>query len=410
MNMRIPVPNTIDLGLEEARKILNEYKLEITYIDEPGFIANRVCKYIVDEEKEIVRLFVAKRSKKAISLDRKIDYVNNLGFVTGRNSKNKELFAKRNVGSTDLGICIDNKESLLFLYGDSFSGTDCNKGVWNSNFVATSKNKSFANNLVFDDISHFPNGLVKPLIQGQHDENKELNLDPSNHKEVTKIPTGGIRLNEDVYVFYMSIRYWGKPGEWFVTSNELLKARYNDLNNFKKVDNFKFDNIVNDQFGQIYPFFNPFDEEHIYLLCLPGGRFGNTCLCRVKIEDFEDISKYQVLTKDKEFIFIHEVDREDYFFIVNNSNSSEQSILFNPYLNKWVISNLTEKGITFLLADSLFEEFKEEVVILNYENFPSMYGGFIHPSMMDYEGKRMYMQVSQWSPIYNTSLFEVVFK
>lgn len=408
--MRIPVPNTINKTLQEAKELLKEYNIIIEYVDDNSFIANRVNRYVVDEDNETITLFVTKRKKEAICLDNRIDYVNNLGFVTGRNSKNSDLFAKRNVGSTDLGICIDNKENLLYLYGDSFSGIDCNKGVWNSNFVAKSNNKEFAKNIVFEDISHYPNGLVKPIIQGKHDQNQELNLNPKNNKEVTKIPTGGIRINDNIYVFYMSIRYWGKPGEWFVTSNELMKAKYYDINKFEKVDSFKFDNIENDQFGQIYPFEKPFDKENIYFLALPGGRFRNTVLMKVNKNNIENINQYQILTKDKQFKLVNDVTKEEYFYIVNKNYSSEQSIVYNPYLKKWIISNLTDKGITFLLSSDLFSEFKEEIVVLDFKNFPLLYGGFIHERMMDYEGKRMYMQVSQWSPIYNTSLFEIVFK
>mgnify|MGYP002521108901 FL=1 len=407
--MRIPVPNVINKNILDAKEILKEYKIDVKEVDDNSFLNDVVSNYEVDEAREMVTLFVSKRNK-SISLDKKISYVTNLGFVTGRNSKNADLFNKRSIGSTDLGIAIDSKDKMLFLYGDSFSGTDCNKGMWNSNFVASSKNVDFANNIIFDDIACYPNGVVKPMIQGQHDKNDELNLDYRNNKEVTKIPTGGIRLGDDIYVFYMSVRYWGKPGEWFVTKNELLKAKYYELNNFKKVKDFRFDNIKNEQFGQIYPFFNKDDENHIYFLAIPGGRFSNTALLRVKKEDFENIEKYEVLLKNKTFELIKTAKREDYFFIVNKNNSSEQSIVYNSYLKKWVISNLNEKGICFLLSDNLFDEFKEEVLVLDFESFPLLYGGFINERMTDNDGKRMYMQVSQWSPIYNTSLFEIVFK
>lgn len=407
--MRIPVPNVINKCLEEALEILKEYKVVIKEINDNSFLNNIISNYIVDEENECVTLFVSKRNN-SFSLDKKIEYVTNLGFVTGEKSHNAELFKKRNIGSTDLGIAIDSKDKMLFLYGDSFSGKDCNKGMWNSNFIASSMNKDFAKNVIFDDIACYPNDLVKPLIQGQHDKNDEINLDYRNNKEVTKIPTGGIRLGDDVYVFYMSIRYWGKPGEWFVTKNELLKAKYYELNNFKKVNNFQFDNIKNDQFGQIYPFLNKDDDKHIYLLAVPGGRFANTALLRVEKECFENVDEYEILTKNKTFQKINKTNKDDYFFIVNKNYSSEQSIVYNPYLKKWIISNLTDRGICFLLSDSLLDEFKEEILVLNFESFPLLYGGFINERMMDNDGKRMYMQVSQWSPVYNTSLFEVVFK
>ena len=408
--MHKPVVNSVGKNISLAKELLSEYKLKIIEDNDPYFLLDEVSKYIVDEENEQIILYVNIRDDQLFSLDKKVAYISNLGFVTGRNSKNKELFALRNVGSTDLGICIDNKENLLFLYGDSFSGSDCNIGVWNSNFIATSSNHYFSNNIAFDDIISYPNGLAKPIIQGKHNKNEEINLDLSLDKEVTKIPTGGIRINDDVYVFYMSIYYWGKPGEWFVRYNQALKANAYDLTKFNKVDNLCFDNTLKNQFGQIYPFNNPFDEEHIYLLALPGGRFANTTLLRVKKEHFEDKNYYEILTLDKTFKPLNNVDKNYYFYIVNDNNSSEQSIVYNPYLGKWVISNLCNDGIYLYTSTDLLNEFKKDIKVLDFASFPSLYGGFIHPKMMDHDGKRMYMQVSQWSPIYNTSLFEIVFK
>ena len=399
------------MPFEQAKDILREYKLKVIKDNDPYFFDKCVTKYVVDEKKEVVNVYVNDLGEDSFSLDEKVLSVRNLGFVTGRNSINKELFAKRGVGATDLGICVDNHENLLYLYGDSFSGVDCNDGVWNSNFLAVSENKYFSNNVSFSDIVSYPNGLVKPINQGQHDKNDPINLDPKNHKEVTKIPTGGIRIGDEVYIFFMYVRYWGKPGEWFVTKNECLKAKSYDLTHFERVDALSFDNIENDQFGQIYPFDNPFDKEHIYLLALPGGRFGNTVLLRVKKENFENKDKYEILTKKKAFKPLNKVKKEDYFFIVNINGSSEESIVYNPYLKKWIISNLDRDGtIYFLTADSLTEEFKKDIKVLDFPHFVSLYGGFIHPRMMDHDGKRMYFQVSQWSPIYNTSLFEIIFK
>lgn len=408
--MKIPVRNVIGLDFEFAKKILESYSLEFKEVDDSSFLHNQVTFYDVDEERRKVVLYINNRKENSFSHDEKIDYVNNLGFVTGRNSINKGLFESRNIGSTDLGICVDDHETTLFLYGDSFSGIDCNKGIWNSNFLASAKQKSYSQNIKFDDIVAYPNGLAKPIIQGIHDENLQSNMNSDHFSEVTKIPTGGIRIGDYIYVFYMSVKYWGKPGEWFINYNQGLKAEYYGLSNFKKIDSLCFDNSLNDQFGQIYPFDNPFDKKHIYFLACPGGRFGNTCLLRVKVKDFEDAGKYCILTKNKEFSNIQKTDKNDYFYLIEKNESGEQSIMFNPYLKKWMISNLNKQGICLYLSDDLFDEFDEIVEVVNCNDFPMLYGGFIHPKMADNDGKRIYMQISQWSPIYNTSLLEIVFK
>ena len=52
-------------------------------------------------------------------------------------------------------------------------------------------------------------------------------------KEVTKIPTGAITIGDTVYLFYMSVRYWGANAGWLVTYNQCLKSR--DLETWEEI-------------------------------------------------------------------------------------------------------------------------------------------------------------------------------
>ena len=84
--------------------------------------------------------------------------------------------------------------------------------------------------------------------------------------------------------------------------------------------------------------------------------------------------------------------------------------MYNKYLKKWIISTLENGSIVFYLSEKLEEEFKERIEVLNFKDFPTLYGGFLNNSLVEDNGKTIYFQVSQWSPIYNTSLFKVIFK
>ena len=79
-------------------------------------------------------------------------------------------------------------------------------------------------------------------------------------------------------------------------------------------------------------------------------------------DDYEDVSKViSDLTEirnlkvannvKKDAKVLLETNKDDYFYILNHNHSSEGSIIYNPYLHKWIISNLDEDGINFYLSD-----------------------------------------------------------
>ena len=84
--------------------------------------------------------------------------------------------------------------------------------------------------------------------------------------------------------------------------------------------------------------------------------------------------------------------------------------MYNKYLHKWMLTNIDGNQLNIHLCDELTSSFDEKIKVLTHKEVVSHYGGFIHPKMSLYDGKKIFMQVSQWSPIYNTSLIEIEFK
>ncbi len=404
--MNFPIPNVLNNTIDEAKSRLYEYDLDTSYVPSRVYLPNRVMAYYPKGKK--LHLDVAIKPKDSFSLDENIEYVHRIGFVTGRKSKNSEVLNASKANMTDLGIVVSTPNKYLYLYGDTFSGFDVNDGYWNSNFIAYSKkNINFDEGIKFQGVVTNEFGDIAPIKQGKHDRNKEENLDISLRKEVTKIPTGGIYLNGYVYIFLMHVRYWGKPGEWFVTSTCCYKAKEDALNHFEKVEGLEIEEKFSPRFGQIYPFFK---DDYVYLLTIPGGRFGHPSLLRVKKDDFENLDKYELLVDKNKFIKLKEGIKLKPYYLIQKECTGEVSIMFNKYLNKWIISTLTKEGIKFYLSENLTEEFKQSMLVLTHREITSCYGGFIHDDFVKFGGQKMYFQVSQWSPIYNTSLFEIVFK
>lgn len=401
--MIFPIPNVLHCSLSTALKRLNEYEVQAIEVETDEYPPDTVISYYPSSGKLFVK--VAKAPKDSFSLDKNIAYVHRLGYVTGRESVNKEVLERGSANMTDLGIVVSTPSKFLYLYGDTFSGRDVNDGYWNSNFIAyNEKPLNLKDGLRFSGVVCDEHGMIKPIAQGLHHRNKEENFKDYT-KEVTKIPTGGIYLNGYVYIFMMHVRYWGKPGEWFVTSNVCYKAKEDELNNFHRVEGLEFKESFSPRFGQIYPFI---DGEYVYFLAIPGGRLGYISLLRVKKNGFKNLDEYELLVDKDTFMNLKEGLKLPPYYLVKEQ-AGEPSIMFNKYLNKWVISTLTRDGLKFYLSPSLSEEFKESMLVLNGKEVPSCYGGFVHSEFTKWNGQKMYLQISQWSPIYNTSLYEVVF-
>lgn len=405
-----PTPNVLYNSLEEAKKRLYEYNVEVSYKETNRALPGTVFAYHRIEEKNIVHLDVAKAPKESFSVDEKVEYVYGLGFVTGRKSINKDILVPALAGATDLGIPVNLGNRMIYLYGDTFSGVDVDDGYWNSDFIAVSKDFNYLNGLKFCDVIKDQQGFIKPIKQGLHHRNLEENLDIKLGKEVSRIPTGGILIGDDVYIFTMSVRYWGKAGMWYVSHNDCFKANKDRLDKFSKVDSLSFYEEESDRFGQIFPFENEFDKERIYFIAIPGGRRGNASLLRVLKSKFEDRASYELCVGKNKWAKLKEGLKKKPYFILSN-DVSEPSIMYNHYLKKWTLACIHMDGLFLYTSSDLTSKFDEErIKILTHKEYVSFYGGFMHPLMSEFDDKKIFIQVSQWSPIYNTSLVEVVFK
>lgn len=408
--MRIPVPNPIGLSLPEAKKKLMGYDCRITYRKTHFGLPDTVLDYTIDAEKECVHLSVSMPEDTAFTLEpASIASVTKIGKITGKNGFNEQIMDEAGVGSTDLGIPVDLGDQIAFLYGDSFSGPDVNQGAWNSNFMALADFQNWEKGMHFSRLITGSNDKVKPLFQGQHDENLSENLILENKKEVTKIPTGGIRIGSFLYVYGMSVRYWGKPGEWFVTENALWKADFHRLDEFQKTG-LSFTETDYPFAGQLFPFLSSPSSPYIHLLATPGGRFGRLSLLRVKREEIENIDAYEVLVKKDTYIPVQECRQKTPYSILPGVNASEPSIAYDEYLGEWLVSMISPKGLHLYHAKDFQGPFCDSYLVLTAKECPQFYGGFLSPIMMRNQGKKVYLQVSQWSPIYNTSLYEVTFR
>lgn len=349
-----------------------------------------------------------------------INYTSQLFKVTGEGSYNEEICLEHGVGSTDLGMPFTLPDGrLMMMYGDTFSAEN-KGGFWNSNFMAITSDFNLSDGLVFDELVVRENGMIKPFAQGAHHDDNEHD----RTKEVTKIPTGGITVNGEVYIFYMSVRWWGPNASWNVTYNQCLKAQKDsngnpDYTNFVEVDGLRWEDIELYYAGQIYPIEESNHPDYIYFLMTAGGRHNGACMMRVRKEHFENKNEYEyqiaqgVWIKGEEGI--NNLNTNPYFVI--EGKTIEPNVTYSPYLDKYVSvnrSNITNNRTSLVLSDTIEGPYDEAYVMETPFSHPEIdagggYGFFLHEKFMDNNGKRMFIQVSRWIT-YNTFVHEIVLK
>lgn len=356
-----------------------------------------------------VKINVAKRQDSAISVDNDlVDYYNVIDYVTGPDSPNADILLNAGAYGTDLGIPFKLPDGrLMLLYGDTFSGANM-QGFWNSNFMAITSDDVFYDGLSFDSVVTNDVGMILPFAQGAHQSDTYENIGT----EVTKIPTGGITVNGEAYIFYMSIRYWGVAGSWLVTYNQCLKASDDTYKNWEEVPSLRWEEDELYYAGQIYPYADPNDTAHIYFLSIPGGRNDGAVMFRVATEHFENRDEYEYLVDEDTWVKgdtgMQELNENPYY--VCDPAVAEPSIMYSEYLDKYLVATLKGSSISLLASDKISGPYDEIYPVIDSSDYFGLYGGFITPLISDSDGKRIYIQLSQWTPIYNTSLVEVILK
>ena len=133
-----------------------------------------------------------------LSYDERVKNIKRLGYVTGPEAFYNTM--EFGLGSCDLGypLYIPDRNQMYYFFGDSFSQNN-QSGMWRSNVAGISSDFNFADGLTIDDALLTPNGYLMAIYNGHH-------MDMGS--EVTKIPTGAIYVNGNIYMYYFSMHNW----------------------------------------------------------------------------------------------------------------------------------------------------------------------------------------------------------
>ncbi len=303
---------------------------------------------------------------------------NMIAQLTGPGSLNR-THTRWNLYGTDLGHMFLHADRTFFVFGDSYGP---GKSHPRSNTMAWSNDQDPSKGLHFQGMVTDRRGQAKELLRSK----KLWGV------ETTVIPTAGIADGRRMYLHYMSVRYWGKPGRWKVGHAGLA---YSDDagENWTKHPGARWpgdSNFAQAAFVQ--------HGDHVYMFGIPAGRFGAVKLARVDPESLLDGNAYRYWTGG-----IWEPNCERDAKVLVPGPVGELSVRWNSYYGTWLMMYLNEKHSAIVLrtADSLTGPWSEEVAVVGASTYPQLYAPYITPRWND--GPEIYFTLSLFGP-YNVYL------
>lgn len=318
--------------------------------------------------------------------------VNKIGQLTGQPSMNNTGVV--NVYGTDLGSMFMHSDGrIYFLFGDTFGppGTPGSSGDWRSNTMAYTTDFVASDGITFDGWMTDAAGHAKALLEGKHNPN-------NGSGEVTKIPSAGWSQDSRQFIWFMSVKQWGAPGHWDVNFAEIA---YSDDNGNTWIRS-----------GTQWPATSNFIQVavveysgYLYFLGIPAGRFGGVKIARVAPAQVLDTAAYQYYSGSGWS------NKEADAVLIVNPPVGELSVLWNAYLQRWMMMYLNEsKGcIEARLAEQPEGPWSEPMKVACSNNYPALYGAFMHEKYTENDGEIVYFLMSQFGP-YNVFLMRAVFR
>jgi hypothetical protein len=296
--------------------------------------------------------------------------------LTGANSINHT--DKYLVSGTDLGSIFEHNNKMYFLFGDTFSAE---WNDWRSNVMAYTTDLKPDDGITFDGMIIDTTGKAKELLYSEKVDNKEN----------TVIPTYGISANNNMYIYFMSVKHWGIPGQWECNYSGLARSTDNGQN-WVKLEDASWPGDSN----LIQVAIHKIDKE-IYFWGIPSGRFGGVELMKVAEKDIEDKNKYTYYSGLQNGEPVWSENINDAVMIVE-APVGELSVIWNAYLDRWIMTYLNENKAAVQIREGIkpWGPWGEPITLASGVKYPGLYGPFMNERYTEQEGKIIYFNLSRW--------------
>lgn len=306
------------------------------------------------------------------------------------------------VRATDLGIIWDattneDDPKVMLVFGDTYDngwfgfGGGGSASGWRSNVLAISKDQDLSDGLEFDFMITDPSDstYAKEIIESK----KETH----GYGDFTTIPTAGITVGNIHYIHYMQIKKWGEAGHWDTNFSEIAYSEDEGENWIKSGVSWDAEsNFAQAAFVK--------EDGYVYIYGTPSGRFGNLYIARVEEEAILDKHLYEYWDGNDWII-----ENETVASPIIEAPVSELSVQYNSYFDQWIMLYLNEDRYSLVMrtSDDLTGEWSLEEVVVTGEEYPMLYGSYIHPWTNN--SNDLYFVISEWEP-YNVILLRADLK
>lgn len=300
------------------------------------------------------------------------------------------------LAGADLGSMFTVGDRTWFLFGDNFGirPDDAFGGtgeVWKSNALAWTTDDDPTDGITFDGWVLDDLEQVKEIIPGLHNPN-------DGSGEVTKIPTQGWAIGEDLFVGYMSVKQWGAPGEWWANHAGLAHSS-DGGQNWAVVEGLEW--AGDSGFIQLAQHLVEDDgTQYLYLWGIPAGRFGQVRLMRVPadVEAVRSADAYEYFA-GAEGDTARWSSREADAQVVLDAPCGELSVLWSEHLERWLLATMVDNGDAVLFEGlSPWGPWSEPHTITTQAETPGLYAPYLTPRYVGEDGRRLYFTFSIWGP------------
>ncbi|MCA1572903.1 MAG: DUF4185 domain-containing protein [Chloroflexi bacterium] len=297
------------------------------------------------------------------------------------------------VAGTDLGSMFNMEDRTYFVFGDTFGSrpegmTGGGGGDWRSNVMAVTTDADPSDGITFDSFIADASEHATELIPSR----KQTGL------EITTIPTHGLAVGATMYLYYMSVNNWGRPGVWEANHSGVARSVDGGLT-WEVLEGLEWSGESN--FVQVSPstIANDDGTTEIYLWGIPAGRFGGVQLMKVPEDEIEQLSSYRYFAgtdEDGSPTWSAEIDDAS---VVVDDTVGELSVAWNAYLHRWTMTYLSgEGGVVIREGINPWGPWGEPITVATQASHPGLYGPFMNPRYVEDDGKTIYFSLSRWDP------------
>ncbi|GAB3211792.1 DUF4185 domain-containing protein [Nocardia tengchongensis] len=330
-----------------------------------------------------------------------LDSLTLVNQVTGHGSTNRTDM-RWSVDGTDLGLMWETRPGrIAVVFGDTFGkgwepvGAGNGDQDWRSNTIAFSSERDLSKGLTLDTFAQNSRCHAAEILASRKVDNFEI----------TTIPTSGFALHGRQYLTYMSVARWSrhKPGMWWTNLGGLAWSD-DGGSTWTKSEWARWDNVFG--LGRFQVMAMAPHDGYAYMFGTPNGRFGTIGLARVATDQVLNKSAYQYWIAGH---WVPAIGPDELLATpVVSGTAGEVSVRYDASTKQWqmLYLDLDRHALVLRTATEPQGAWTDPVPLLDLAEYPSAYGGFIHPWST---GKDIYFTMSAWNS-YNVYLMRATLK